>query len=46
MKDLPKNVKDYLHRIEEICGTPVQIVSVGPGREQTIVVNNPLSKVT
>lgn len=40
-EDLPKNVKDYLHRIEEICGTPVQIVSVGPGREQTIVVNNP-----
>ncbi len=40
--DLPKNVRSYLKRIEELTGVPVQIVSVGPGREQTIVLNNPL----
>lgn len=42
-EDLPIQVKDYLKRIEELSGVPVQIVSVGPGREQTIILNNPLS---
>jgi len=41
--DLPTNVRRYLKRIEELTGVPVQIVSVGPGREQTIVLNNPLA---
>ncbi len=41
-EDLPKNVRSYLKRIEELTGVPVQIVSVGPGREQTIILNNPL----
>jgi adenylosuccinate synthase len=42
-EDLPKNVQGYLKRIEELTGVPVQIVSVGPGREQTIILNNPLA---
>jgi adenylosuccinate synthase len=42
-EELPIQVKDYLKRIEELSGVPVQIVSVGPGREQTIILNNPLS---
>lgn len=41
-EDLPMNVRGYLKRIEELTGIPVQIVSVGPGREQTIILNNPL----
>jgi adenylosuccinate synthase len=41
--DLPTNVRRYLKRIEELTDVPVQIVSVGPGREQTIVLNNPLA---
>ena len=41
-EDLPANVRAYLKRIEELTGVPVQIVSVGPGRDQTIVLNNPL----
>jgi adenylosuccinate synthase len=40
-EDLPRNTKDYLHRVETLAGTPVQIVSVGPGRDETIVVDNP-----
>ena len=39
--DLPENTKKYLKRIEELAETPVQIISVGPGREQTIVLQNP-----
>jgi adenylosuccinate synthase len=35
--DLPENAKKYVARLEEILGRPISIVSVGPGREQTIV---------
>jgi adenylosuccinate synthase len=35
---LPENAKKYLKRIEEITEARVSIVSVGPDREQTIVV--------
>jgi adenylosuccinate synthase len=38
---LPKNVKRYLGRIEELTETPIDIVSVGPDRAQTIVLRNP-----
>ena len=41
MQDLPQNVKNYLERIEELTGTPIQIVSVGAERNQTIVHKNP-----
>jgi adenylosuccinate synthase len=34
---LPKEAKAYIAAIEESCGAPVKIVSVGPGREQTIL---------
>ena len=41
--DLPQNTKKYLKAIEEISGVPVQIISVGPGRDATIVLGNPFS---
>jgi len=34
---LPKNAIKYIKRIEELLGIPASIVSLGPGREQTIV---------
>ena len=39
--DLPENTRNYLARIAELTETPVQIISVGPGRNQTIVVTHP-----
>ncbi len=42
-EDLPINAQRYLQRIEELTETPVYIVSVGPGREETIVRKNPFS---
>lgn len=39
--DLPKNAKDYLKRMEEVCGVPVDIISTGPDREETIVLRHP-----
>jgi len=38
---LPANVKSYLNRIETLTQTPVDIISVGPDRDQTIVLRNP-----
>lgn len=40
---LPDRVKQYLGRIETLTGVPIQIISVGPQRDQTIVMENPLS---
>jgi len=37
--DLPVNAKYYIKRISELVGKPVEIVSVGPDRLQTILVN-------
>jgi adenylosuccinate synthase len=34
---LPANAQRYLERIEEILGLPIEIVSVGPERTQTLV---------
>lgn len=33
---LPKEMRNYLKRIEEIAGIPIYLVSVGPDREATI----------
>ena len=35
--ELPENAKKYLKRLEELFEIPISIVSVGPGREQTII---------
>ncbi|MFP4453522.1 MAG: adenylosuccinate synthase [Desulfobacterales bacterium] len=40
-EDLPENTRKYLARIQQLAETPVEIISVGPGRDQTIVLNNP-----
>jgi adenylosuccinate synthase len=34
---LPDDAQNYLARIEQILGIPVEIVSVGPERTQTLV---------
>jgi adenylosuccinate synthase len=39
--ELPENTVKYLKRIEALTDTPIHIVSVGPGRDQTIVLTNP-----
>lgn len=38
--DLPENARRYLERISQIIGRPVEIVSVGPDREQTVFVES------
>jgi adenylosuccinate synthase len=36
LEDLPDNARKYLARLGELVGCPVQVVSVGPDREQTM----------
>lgn len=35
--DLPENAKKYIKRIEELVGAPVKYISVGPERDQIIL---------
>ncbi|MEG0283955.1 MAG: adenylosuccinate synthase [Erysipelotrichales bacterium] len=37
---LPENAKNYLKRIEQLTGVPVSVVSVGPDRTQTLLVED------
>jgi adenylosuccinate synthase len=41
--ELPQAARNYLERIEALCGVPVDIVSTGPDRKDTIVRRHPLS---
>ncbi len=36
LADLPDNARRYIARIAELCEVPVQIISVGPERDQLI----------
>lgn len=38
---LPANAKAYLQRIADICGAPIAMISTGPDREETIVLQHP-----
>ncbi|AFZ83690.1 adenylosuccinate synthase [Candidatus Kinetoplastibacterium blastocrithidii TCC012E] len=39
---LPIEAKHYLGRIAEVCGVPIDLVSTGPDRSETIVLRNPI----
>jgi len=38
-EDLPKEALDYVHRIEEIIGCSIYMISTGPARNETILIN-------
>ncbi len=38
---LPANARAYLSRLEQICGVPVDMISTGPDRKETIVIRHP-----
>jgi len=44
MDELPKNARDYVARVEALSGAPVVLVSVGPRRDETIVLRNPFER--
>jgi adenylosuccinate synthase len=44
LKDLPRNVTNYIDFVSGETGLPIDVISVGPGREQTLWVK-PLFKI-
>lgn len=41
IEDLPAAARSYLDRLTELCGVPIDVVSVGPDRAQTLVLRQP-----
>lgn len=39
IRELPKNARKYIDRIEEFCNVSIGMISVGPAREETIEVD-------
>ena len=35
---LPRNARQYVERLEELVNVPVKMISVGAGREETILI--------
>lgn len=42
-ENLPKNAQKYIKRIETLIGAPVDVISTGPDRHETIVIRDPFS---
>ena len=38
IRDLPEGARNYVKRLEEIIGVPVDVISTGPRREETITI--------
>jgi len=43
LEELPEQARNYLYKLEQVTGCPVVLVSIGPRRDQTILVKNPFS---
>ena len=41
IEELPRNTRRYVERLEELAGAKLVLVSVGAGREETIILKNP-----
>ena len=42
-EDLPQAARNYLEHIAKVCGVPVDMVSTGPERDETIVLRHPFN---
>ena len=45
LEELPKNARKFLRRIEELIEIPVSIISIGAVREETIILENPVTSL-
>ena len=41
--DLPANARRYLERLQALVGVPMDMISTGPDRDETIVLRNPFA---
>ena len=43
VEQLPANARTYIQRIEQVVGAPIDVISTGPDRVETIVLRHPFS---
>ena len=43
--ELPENAQKYMKRLEELCGTRVSYIGVGPGRDENVVINDLVAEI-
>ena len=43
LEGLPNSARKYLNRVEEVCGVPIDMISTGPERDDTIVLRHPFA---
>ncbi|MCY1438244.1 Adenylosuccinate synthetase [compost metagenome] len=41
LEELPANARAYIKRVEELVGAPIDIISTGPDRNETIILRHP-----
>lgn len=41
IRDLPEELRNYMKFIEDFLKTPIVLMSIGPGREETLVISDP-----
>jgi len=44
LEELPVNARNYIKRLEELMATPIDIISTGPDRVQTVVLRHPFAE--
>jgi adenylosuccinate synthase len=44
LEELPPAARNYLQRLEQTCGVPVDMISTGPDRAETIVLRHPFQR--
>ena len=43
LEELPAAARAYIKRVEELVGAPIDIISTGPDRNETIVLRHPFA---
>ena len=43
VEELPKAAVDYVKKLEEAVGAPIDIISTGPDRNETMILRNPFN---
>ncbi|WP_027896648.1 adenylosuccinate synthase [Zestomonas thermotolerans] len=43
LDELPANARAYIKRVEELVGAPIDIISTGPDRNETIILRHPFA---
>ncbi len=44
LEQLPQNALNYIKKLEEVAGVPIDVISTGPDRNQTIVLRHPFAE--